>query len=110
MVSRWFDSTTPTKIKSKSNIMKTLQDFKKAIQIGKEIETIHARLGSFGKRKISIVQSNSFALETVRNGETVNSWCQYPKAKDIEFKNENTAVIYWGEGEKREQILTYIFN
>jgi hypothetical protein len=55
------------------------------------------------------VQSNSFALATVKPEGVVNSWCEYPKAKDFEIIDENTAAIYWGEGEKREKILTYKF-
>ena len=90
--------------------MKTLADFKRALQVGRTVETIHAKFGSFGKRQISKVQSNAFALKTERAGKTVDSWCEFPTAKDIEFPNENTAVIYWGEGTGREQILTYIFD
>lgn len=89
--------------------MQNLAQFKKRLQIGANVETIHAHLGSLGIRKISKVQSNSFALETIRNGENVDSWCEYPKAKDFEIIDENTAAIYWGENEKREKILTYKF-
>lgn len=89
--------------------MENLSQFKKRLTVGTQLETIHARLGSFGVRKISIVQSNSFALETLREGKQVNSWCEYPKAKDFEIIDENTAAIYWGEDAKREKILTYKF-
>lgn len=90
--------------------MKNLTQFKKRLVVGQILETIHAKFGSYGERPVSIVQSNAFALKTIRaNGEVIDSWCDYPKAKDIEFPNENTAVIYWGEGDKREKILTYIF-
>lgn len=90
--------------------MKTLAEFKRRIQKGIELETIHARFGSYGIRTVSIVQSNSFALKTkISNEEVVDSWCQYPSAKDIEFPDKDTAAIYWGEGEKREKIITYKF-
>ena len=89
--------------------MKNLSDFKKRLKVGQQIETIHANLGSFGIRKVSIVQSNSFALETIKEGKIVNSWCEYPKAKDFEIVNENTCKIFWGEGERRSHILTYTF-
>jgi hypothetical protein len=89
--------------------MKNLADFKRRLKLGCKIETTHARMGSLGIREVSIVQSNSFALKTQRDGKAIDSWCEYPKAKDIEFLDENTAVIYWGEGERREQILTYKF-
>ena len=89
--------------------MKNLSDFKKRLSIGTQLETIHAKLGSFGVRKVSIVQSNSFALETIREDKTVNSWCEYPKASNIEIVNQNEVNIFWGEGAKRELILTYKF-
>lgn len=89
--------------------MKNLSQFKKRLKVGIELETIHAKFGHKGIRRVSIVQSNMFALETMVEGEKVDSWCQYPKAKEIEFEGENTAIIYWGEGENRQKILTYIF-
>ncbi len=89
--------------------MKTLSDFKKRLTVGANLETIHAKLGSFGVRKVAIVQSNSFALETVREDKVINSWCEYPKATNFEIVDENTAKIFWGEGERREHILTYKF-
>ena len=89
--------------------MKNLSDFKKRLTVGAQLETTHAKLGSFGVRKVSIVQTNSFALETIREGKIINSWCEYPKAGNIEIVDNNTAYIFWGEGAKRELILTYKF-
>jgi len=90
--------------------MKNLSDFKKRLQVGTKLETYNHNLkASFGVREISIVQSNSFALNTLRNGEIVQSWCEYPKASDFEIIDNNTALIYWGQGDKREPILTYKF-
>lgn len=89
--------------------MQNLNQFKKRLQVGVQLETIHAMLGSFGVRKVSIVQTNSFALETMREGKLVDSWCEYPSAKDFEIIDSNTAAIYWGEGDSREKILTYKF-
>ena len=89
--------------------MQNLAQFKKRLQVGTKLETIHACLGNLGVREISIVQSNSFALATNKPEGIVNSWCEYPKVKDFEIIDENTAAIYWGEGEKREKILTYKF-
>lgn len=90
--------------------IKTLADFKKAIQVGVKLETIHAKLGSFGVREVSIKQTNSFALKTPKpDNKFVDSWCEYPKAKDFECDGTDTVKIFWGEGEKRELILTYKF-
>jgi hypothetical protein len=90
--------------------MKTLSDFKKRLQVGTKLETYNHNLKtSFGTRTISIVQTNSFALDTLRNGEIVKSYCEYPKASDFEILDNNTALIYWGSGDKREPILTYTF-
>ena len=90
--------------------MKTLADFKRKIKEGVQIETFNHYLNvSFGIRKVSIVQSNSFALETIKEGEKVDSWCQYPKAKDIEFVDNNTACIFWQLRGQRTKVLTYKF-
>ena len=90
--------------------MKTLADFKRRISVGVKIDTMNHRYGSFGVREVGHVQSNSFALTTIRTtGETVLSWCDFPKAKDIEITSEDTATIFWGEGSRREAILTYTF-
>jgi hypothetical protein len=90
--------------------MRNLSDFKKRLQVGTKLETYNHNLkASFGVRSISIVQTNSFALDTIRNGETVKSWCEYPKASEFEIIDNNTALIYWGTGEKRQSILTYKF-
>lgn len=90
--------------------MKTLSDFKKRLKVGVKIEAYnHVFKGSFGVREVSIVQTNSFALKTLRGGKYLDSWCEYPKAKDFEVIDENTCLIYWGEGDKREAVLTYKF-
>lgn len=97
--------------------MKNLSDFKKRLKVGQKIETTHAKLGSFGIRPVSKVQSNSFAMLTEQYGDNKkpieggakDSWCQFPKAKDFEIIDKDTAAIYWGEGNMREKILTYKF-
>jgi hypothetical protein len=90
--------------------MKTLADFKRKIKEGVQLETFNHYLNaSFGTRKVSIVQSNSFALETIKEGEKVDSWFEYPKAKDIEFIDSNTACIFWELRGQRAKVLTYKF-
>lgn len=89
--------------------MKNLADFKRRLKVGVELEATNTRYGYMGIRKVSIVQNNSFALETLKNGEIINSWCEFPKAKDFEVIDENTVNIFWGEGINRELILTYKF-
>lgn len=105
--------------------MKTLSEFKKRLKIGTKLQAIHHltfagrdtegkviyKDSSLGIREISIVQSNSFALKTVRTtGETVDSWCSYPKASECIFKDENTLTILEEQrtGEKIP-VLTYTF-
>ena len=89
--------------------MKNLSQFKQRLKVGTLLETTHARLGSFGIRPVSIVQTNSFALATEKPEGIVNSWCEYPKAKDIEFPDENTVEVYWEMNGNREKVLTYSF-
>ena len=102
-----------------------LSQFKKALQIGIKLETTHHTGKFVGRdengvaqyqplkfptREVSIVQSNSFALKTTKkDGKIVDSWCQYPKSKDLECNGSNEVTIFWGEGEKREPVLTYKF-
>lgn len=83
--------------------MKNLSQFKKSLVAGEtRIKTIfhqnfvgrdednlpiYADLDK-GVRTVSIVQTNSFAMETFRtDGTKVDSWCDFPKAKDCEFNN-----------------------
>jgi len=90
--------------------MKNLSDFKKRLTVGANVETFNHNLSkSFGIRAIAEVNSNSFALNTQKDGETVRSWCEYPKAKNFEIIDKDTALIYWGEGIRRTPILTYRF-
>ena len=98
--------------------MKTLADFKRRLKVGVKLETTHARLGSFGIREIGLVNTVNFAMKTIKKTDStqkekafehVLSYCEYPKASDFEVVDENTANIYWGEGAKRELILTYKF-
>lgn len=97
--------------------MKNLSDFKKRLKVGQKIETTHAKLGSFGIRPVSKIQSNSFALLTENygtdgkpiSGGPKDSWCSFPKAKDFKIIDKDTAAIYCGEGNMREKILTYKF-
>lgn len=91
--------------------MKNLADFKRRIQKGVMLETYNHNLrAEWPARPVSIVQTNSFALATVKTtGDIANSWCDFPKASDFEIIDENTVLIYWGAGERREKILTYKF-
>ena len=44
-------------------------------------------------RKISIVQTNSLAIETMYKGEIVNGWLDFPKAKNVISLNDRTFKI-----------------
>lgn len=46
----------------------------------------------YGVREVSIRQSNSFALATPKDGEMVDSYCEWPKAKDVLFLPDIDAV------------------
>ncbi len=87
---------------------KSVSEFKKVLAIGDRLHAVnHTKLvgyddnkkpiyGDFdmGIREVSIKQSNSFALKTVRSdGKVVDSWCSYPKASDCKIEN-NVLVIY----------------
>lgn len=89
--------------------MKTLADFKRALRVGSKWEGFnHYYQSSLGVREVSKVQSNSFAFKIVDDkGEERNSWCDFPKAKDIKFKEDGTVEIYkeWCDG--YQLLLTY---
>ena len=89
--------------------MKTISDFKKRLRVGVKLHTVYHQSTNGtrdekgqlvlhnedkGIREISIVQSNSFALKTEKKDGTFNdSWCSYPKSKEIVFIDENTVQL-----------------
>jgi hypothetical protein len=131
--------------------MKTLSDFKKRLVVGVKLQTTYhcATNGTRdengnpclfdedkGIREISIVQSNSFALKTLKkspimakgmtkdeNGinhwnefetKLTDSWCQYPKASEFKIIDANTCTIYEQDFRERNStklipVLTYKF-
>ena len=90
--------------------MRNLTDFKKRIKVGVMLETFNHNIGNMGIRSVSVVQKNSFAFETKRpDGTVIDSWCDFPKSKDIEIVDENTITIYWEINAERKPILTYRF-
>lgn len=68
-------------------------------------------VGDFGKREVSISQSNSFALKTQKpsTGEIVNSWCDWPKKNEFVPIDNNTAAIVQFEGTRDGLKLIYQF-
>lgn len=89
--------------------MKTLADFKRALTLNSKWDCFNHFYGcSLGIREVSKVQNNSFAFKTLKdNQEEINSWCDFPKSKDIKFKEDGSVDIYcqW-DGEYR-LMLTY---
>lgn len=88
--------------------IKTVSDFKKALEIGALVHCIYhtATAGrdekgiiifkdeDKGVRPVSIKQSNSFALKTTRtDGKVVDSWCNYPKASECIIKNNSITIL-----------------
>ena len=80
--------------------MKTVSEFKRTIAVGQLWHAFnHPMNRDMGIRKVSRVQSNSFAFETPR-GE---SWCDFPKARDYQYVDDNTCNIL----EDGQLVLTY---
>jgi len=121
--------------------MKTLAEFKRNLTVGRKLHTtFHLFFAGRdeqgnpiykdqdkGEREISIVQTNSFALKTLKKepvygrdeygnrietGEfvekIVDSWCQYPKLKETVF-NDNGSITILEEQRtgKLIPVLTY---
>ena len=92
-----------------NNLAQFKAAIKAAFESKQDIHTLNTHSGDFGIRKLSIVQTNAFAFVTSKEGKIVNSWCSYEKAGNYEFSNNNVVKVFWGEGDKREHILTYTF-
>ena len=87
--------------------IKTLAEFKRKLALNTEVHTIFHRnpigrnqAGQIvynsidkGLRKVTILQTNCFALATEKNGEIVNSYCEYPKASNVVIQ-DNKVNIY----------------
>lgn len=88
--------------------MKNLSEFKKSLKIGTKIHTVYHcesngrdEKGQLifmdkdrGIREVSVVQSNAFALKTVKSdGSTHDSFCQYPKAADVVINQDGSITI-----------------
>jgi hypothetical protein len=110
--------------------MKTVADFKRAIQVGVMVHTIYHRENKrnesgqvirlddgypeytdkdMGVAPISIVQSTQFAVRRTRaDGSVGDSWCAFPKASQSSF-NGNSITISEDTGTPRGiyPILTY---
>lgn len=91
--------------------MKTLADFKRAIQIGTKWEGFnHLYKRTMGIREVSKVQSTRFAFRTVREtGEEVHSWTDFPKASDLVIREDGTVDIYFvcSYTKERKPMLSY---
>ncbi len=76
--------------------MKTLADFKRAMQVNTEWEAFnHLYQVSMGKRVISNVRTTKFSFRTIReDGEVVDSWCAFPTAGNIKFLEDGSVQIY----------------
>jgi hypothetical protein len=85
--------------------MKTLSDIKKAMELGTRWHTVnHITNKDFGVRPISQVRSNEIALLTDHQGCKTDSWIKFPKAKNIQFNNEDSFTVTSDDG---KPILTY---
>ena len=108
--------------------MKTLSDFKKRLKTGVKLHTVYHNAVAGrdergclifkdedkGVREVSIVQTNTFALKTLQGGNMVDSYCQYPKASEVQILSENSIKILTADfrrGKEGEMIscLTYTF-
>lgn len=109
--------------------MKTVADFKRAIQVGTEIGTIyHAEakrdeLGNvvrladglpeytdkdLGDSVVTIVQATQFAVKRVwKDGTIKDSWCAFPKASLSRINNKSITILESSDRRGLIPILTY---
>lgn len=109
--------------------MKTVSDFKKAIQVGTQLHTIfHCEAKrddtgnvlrdpdglpvytdkDLGTAPVTIVQTTQFAIErTWKDGTQKDSWCKYPKASECEVKENSITIFEDNDRRGRIKVLTY---
>ncbi len=88
--------------------MKTLADFKRAMQVGTVWYRKHVNEKEFVKRTIASVHSNHVY---VMDEEGKKAMLDFPKATEFEINEKGEAEIYWPASEVYEKprrlILTY---
>jgi len=109
--------------------MKTVSDFKKALQVGTQVHTIfhceakRVETGNvlrdpdglpvytdkdLGTAPITIVQTTQFAVERIwRDGTKKDSWCKFPKASECEVKENSITIFEDNDRRGRVKVLTY---
>lgn len=91
--------------------MRTLADFKRAIEVGTKWEGFNYLYNrSMGVREVSKVKSGKFSFRTIReSGEIVDSWMDFPKASEIEFKEGDMVTIYYIDSytKERKPMMSY---
>lgn len=107
-----------------SKQFKTVSEFKKILAVGDKLHCIfHMEFAGRtpegqiiykdkdrGVREVSIKQTNSFALKTMRtDGETQDNWCNYPKASEAKVENNVLTVFETQRDNTVLPILTYKF-
>ena len=72
--------------------MRTVADFKRALQPGVRVTLLDAPWFPSANgiaREVVRVQTTKFSLRTTRaDGSQVESWCDYPKARDATFDGD----------------------
>ena len=86
----------------------SLAEFKRKLKVGVKLHAIrHTEFAGreengrviykdqdLGVRPVSIVQTNSFAMKTVKSdGEEVDSWCGYPKASECIVTGNKLVIL-----------------
>lgn len=79
----------------------TLAEFKRILTTGDNVHCYNHILNKdMGTRKVSIVQTNSFALATPQVGsdQVKDSWCEYPKASMVKIEDNVLTVLVPRDG------------
>jgi hypothetical protein len=102
--------------------IKSVADFKRGLSVGANVHCLYHKEFAGrdeklkpiyktidkGIRKVSIVQSNSFALKTMhKDGTEVDSWCSYPKASESEIKDNAITIYETDIYDVKSAVLTY---
>jgi hypothetical protein len=101
--------------------IKTLAEFKRKLTLNTEVHTIFHQnpIGrdtegksiynsiDKGIRKVSILQTNCFALATEKEGKIIDSFCYFPKATNVTINDNKINIFEQLKNGDKILLLTY---
>lgn len=104
--------------------MTTVSELKRRLQLGVKMHTMHHMKlvgrdesgkpiygdNDLGIREVSVRQTQRFALKTIKDGKVSDSWCDFPKASEVKFVDDDTfTIMETNDAGETYPVLTYKF-